>query len=75
MTLIQFKFIFNLRFILYHFLKSKVKRNRELGDKDDLKIPVRPIAASESEGKDYKYEGEAWSKETDGEKKRHGDIY
>jgi len=42
-----------------------VKRNREVGDEDDLKLPVRPIAASGSEGNHYKYEGEIWPKETD----------
>ena len=45
-----------------------MKRNGEVGDEDDLKLPVRPIATSGSEGDDYEYEGEIWSKETDNEK-------
>ena len=42
-----------------------MKRNGELGDEDDLKLPVGPISASGSEGGDYEYEGEIWPKETD----------
>ena len=42
-----------------------MKRNGELGHDDDLKLPVRPILASVSEGTNYEYEGEIWSNETD----------
>ena len=42
-----------------------MKRNGEIGHDDDLKLPVRPIAASVSEGNDYEFEGEIWPNETD----------
>ena len=42
-----------------------MKRYGEIGHNDDLKLPVRPIAASPSDTNDYEFEGDIWPNETD----------
>ena len=52
-----------------------MKRNGEIGHGDDLKLPVRPIAASVSEDNNYEYGGEIWPNETeDGNNTMHKSI-